>query len=137
MMTRKEMFERHTKVSHSREATQTLHNEYYRQFVTPEIFNVVCWRIGVDAIERSTDPHFNDIPLRLWDSFKPDVIRLCANLLVEAEEASRPRPGIIYISLSTVVCVAKQAARMYREGYRLNNKFQLEKPDGPLSLDDA
>lgn len=43
------------------------YDEYYSQFITEQVKRAVDWRIGIDTIKRSTDPHFNDIPLVKWD----------------------------------------------------------------------
>lgn len=84
-----------------------LHNEYYAQFVNPSITHIVLTGIGKDAILNSTDEHFNDIPLRKWDLLSDRIkYEISSKLLKEAG-------GIR--SLSTYVCVAKQAARMFKQ----------------------
>lgn len=56
VITRKQMM--------NKEAT---HDEYMRQFVTPETIAFIERNIGRDKIIASTDPSFNDIPLAAWD----------------------------------------------------------------------
>lgn len=43
------------------------HQEYYSQFITPKIKQLVEAEIGIDRIKSSKDEHFNDIPLARWD----------------------------------------------------------------------
>lgn len=96
------------------------HRQYYAQFVTEEIKRAVLFRIGKERILNSTDPYFNDIPLKMWDSIY-----------------SRPRPGynqtgdvIItdtfglrplfeeageFITPGSIVCVLKEAAQQIKE----------------------
>lgn len=73
------------------------HRQYYGQFVSDTVRQVVASRIGRAAILASTDPHFNDIPLKRWDDLYPVL----------------HRAGW---SLSDVVCTAKEAARQIKEG---------------------
>lgn len=89
-------------------------NEYYRQFVTPEILDRVSKAIGVDRIKASTDEHLNDIPMKEWDAIfggvfrsgqivvQPTVPRDIMTTLKEADEIA---------SMATLCCIAKQAAR--------------------------
>lgn len=77
------------------------HQRYYAQFVTDEITNAVLEKIGSSAIKGSADRHFNDIPLRIWDSL---VFPVNKSLLNETGEG---------FSLSTKVCIAKAAARIW------------------------
>jgi len=75
------------------------HDEYYAQFVTPYIKKVVVASVGVKAIKSSIDPHFNDIGLIVWDRLAPFI-----------------RQSIGYTSaLSDCVCVAKQAAKQFKQ----------------------
>jgi len=92
------------------------HDQYYGQpaFCTPEVKSMVARAIGLKRILESTEPHFNDIPLRQWDDLHPAVILLVGNSLREANGT-----GGIYgtggISLSDTVCIAKAAARLIKE----------------------
>lgn len=79
------------------------HQEYYRQFVTPFVMDLVKSRIGIDRIRASKDPNLNDIPLKMWDDMHPIV---SPNRLQEAGDG---------LSLSSTVCIAKQAAKMLLE----------------------
>ena len=47
-------------------------HQYYGQFVTPYVTEVVRTYIGEDIIRASKDVHFNDIPLELWDKLGLD-----------------------------------------------------------------
>ncbi len=77
------------------------HDEYYGQYLTPEIINLVRNYVTATRIERSADQHFNDIPLRKWDSLEPSLRKLVSGLKENGEAWS----------LSTSVCIAKAAAR--------------------------
>lgn len=83
------------------------HREYYVQFVSDGICNLVRLHIGEERIKSSTDPHFNDIPLRLWDSLDYSMRAMCASKLREAGSAG--------MSLFDTVCIAKEAAQQIRE----------------------
>ena len=52
--------------------TEAFH-QYYSQFVTPYVTEVVRTCIGEDIIRASKDVHFNDIPIKLWDKLVPLV----------------------------------------------------------------
>ena len=43
------------------------HERYYAQFITDVTRSALLWAIPAERIIASTDAHFNDIPLRLWD----------------------------------------------------------------------
>ena len=75
------------------------HHVYFMQFVDDRIKNIVKRYIGMDVIKNSKDEHFNDIPLKQWDSLPIAIDR---QLLIET--------GEIY-SLAVKVCIAKTAAR--------------------------
>lgn len=83
------------------------HREYYGQFVTPAMLEIVRETIGLDTIKRSTDEHFNDIPLQRWDGLahQPEFREPFRLKLKEAGDT---------LSLSAVVCVAKEAARQMK-----------------------
>ena len=83
------------------------HREYYAQFVSGATIRRVETHIGREKIINSTDPHFNDIPLVLWD-------RLCSGL-VPHDLGSKMRATGDYPTLSGLVCIAKEAARQIKE----------------------
>lgn len=90
------------------------HREYYGQFVGPYVKQLVVDRIGLPRLLASRDPHLNDIPLGVWDSFwvshtpsmhiKPPLA--IGVLLREAGEGN---------SASTGTCILKEAARQLIE----------------------
>lgn len=89
------------------------HRAYYAQFVTPAVRLVVERRIGLAALVASKDPHMNDIPLAKWDAMAGAIHRACnTKALGEAEGFE---PGKHGWSLSTSVCIAKEAARQLKE----------------------
>lgn len=83
-----------------------LHRGYYAQFVTPGVIRAVVAHIGADRIKASADPHMNDIPLRRWDMLHGTIRQMTTTRCREAGEGS---------CLATSVCIAKEAARQYRE----------------------
>jgi len=101
-MTRKEYMDANSTTSD----TFKLHHDYYAQFVTPVIMHRVVERIGGDWIKRAlvTDRHMNNIPLGLWDGFHQWIPGMTRDKRKELGEGN---------SISTSVCIAKCAARMW------------------------
>lgn len=87
-------------------ANEVTHQEYYGQFCSDSVIRLVTDRIGKDQILRSTNPHFNDIPLKQWDNLEP-VIRMMVGSSIRKLNGQ--------VSLSDCVCVAKAAARIIKE----------------------
>ena len=81
-----------------------LHRKYYSQFVTHAVCSAVLRTIDKAAIMRSIDPHFNDIPLGLWDTLHQPIMQTCRKL-----------PWMKGYSLGDTVCIAKEAARQIKE----------------------
>ena len=79
------------------------YNEFYSQFVTETTINFVDIGLG-NRIVNSTDPHFNDIELRYWDSLAPIVLI----------KKSYKDLGL-WDCLASRVCILKQAARILKE----------------------
>lgn len=82
------------------------HREYYSQFVTPKVKQLVLRYIGRERLLRSTDPHLNDIKLPEWDWLVPHIDGVAVTLLREAGD---------FLSLGTGVCILKEAARQIIE----------------------
>ena len=82
------------------------HREYYGQFITPAILKRVEQHIGLDRIKRSTDEHMNDIPLSLWDGMSGSIGAIIQQGIKAAGDT---------LSLSSCVCVAKEAAKQIKE----------------------
>jgi hypothetical protein len=99
----------------------SLHHEYFLQFSNPVILGILKraifdsdknWSVfntrnllweSVKSLKESTDPHFNDIPLRWWDDIANFIAPYINNTkLVELGEIN---------SLSTRVCILKAIAR--------------------------
>lgn len=103
MLTRKE----HMAREYVDDATaMARHREYYSQFVTPKVKQLVLRRIGRKELLRSTDPHLNDIRLALWDRLVCQIDGVAVTLLREAGDS---------LSLGTGVCMLKEAARQIIE----------------------
>lgn len=80
------------------------HRRYFGQFVTTGTKHWVLSAIGLDRLKASTDPHFNDIPLALWDKLTPQL----------PGSAGFAKAGDYY-TLANGVCLAKEAARQIIE----------------------
>lgn len=83
-------------------AGEISHHAYYSQFVTDSVKSVLLNRIPLEKLNASRDPHFNDIPLKEWDTIK--LPHSAEKLLLQAGHAG--------ISLSDSVCVFKAAAKI-------------------------
>jgi hypothetical protein len=84
-------------------AHEVTHEQFYGQFVTPDILNAVELHLGVE-IARSTDAHFNDVPLWKWD-FLPIRQKAIIEAIRDAGD---------YPSKAGFVCIAKEAARQIK-----------------------
>lgn len=83
-------------------AQKCTHREYYAQFVTPDRKAAVERVIGKERLLTSTDPHFNDIPMHIWDSVHQNYqVKGLATLWTADGENS----------IRTGACIAKEAAR--------------------------
>lgn len=103
MLTRKE----HMAREYVDDATaMARHREYYSQFVTPKVKQLVLRRIGRKELLRSTDPHLNDIELDRWDRLVCQIDGAAVTLLHEAGDS---------LSLGAGVCMLKEAARQIIE----------------------
>lgn len=80
------------------------HRTYYAQFVSARTITHVVQRVGPNVLRASTDEHFNDIPLRIWD-----VVARGLPIAAPFETFGD------YATLGGLVCVAKEAARQWRE----------------------
>ena len=77
---------------------------YYGQICSEDIIHDVIYFMGAHRILQSKDPkHFNDIPLDEWD--------LCGDMLaITWPKGDRE-------TSAGLVCVAKRAARIFRDDY--------------------
>lgn len=80
------------------------HRRYYGQFVNSHTISRVINAIGKDRILSSTNLHFNDIPLKEWDSL---VRGLPVAMAMQAAGD--------YYTISSGVCIAKEAAKQWKE----------------------
>jgi hypothetical protein len=88
----------------SRDNGPVAHRAYYGQFVNHNTIKQVVRHIGADRIKASTNPHFNDIPLEEWDNLTKFLI------------IAKPFKSVgDYTTLAGLVCVAKEAARQFKE----------------------
>ena len=86
------------------DSTGSTHRKYFGQFVTPETIHRVISSIGPARILASNCRHFNDIPLKEWDSL--------ACMLPGTGGFTRAGD---YYTLGNGVCLAKEAARQWKE----------------------
>lgn len=91
------------------------HEQYYSQFVTPEIKAAVRSYFGTDTLLASTDKYLNDIPLKRWDMFcgyESMSNRLVPNYCFASTiPLLKQANGSGGCSPSDFTCIAKQAAR--------------------------
>ena len=104
------------------------HSEYYGQFINELLIKTVVYHIGGNRIIDSSCPHFNDIPLNLWDRlvFVPDRIdrekwkRLASDTYGKVDQSK------FLWALSDQVCIAKECARLWKaESLELLNKQKI------------
>ena len=79
------------------------HEEYYGQLVTQGMKDHIARAIP-QGLARSTDPHFNDIPLPTWDR-----LGMAYSLRDEFKALGDIK------SAAGMVCVLKEAARQVKE----------------------
>jgi hypothetical protein len=88
----------------SDEERRAAHRKFYGQFVDEATVRAVVQAIGAEEIMASEDPHFNDIPLKRWDDVSPWIPRA-----INFKDVGD------YPTQAGLVCVAKEAARQYKE----------------------
>jgi hypothetical protein len=94
------------------------HHEYYRQFVNTRIVGIVTHALG-DAIRKSKDgEHFGDIPLVRWDALSDEIRNAIDSKKWKRLECPLVSSGRIFWSLSSAVCIAKTAAKMWKESFK-------------------
>lgn len=96
-------------MSDSQQKNMTAHRKYYGQFVTDGTKYRVLSGIGLDKILASTNEHFNDIPLHLWDK-----------LTHQLPGSSKFKDAGDYYTLANGVCLLKEAARQIVEAHKAN-----------------
>ena len=111
MITRKQYME--TKTVDGKRVTFDLHQAYFLQFATNRTRVLVLSGIGKDRILASTDPHFNDIPLKEWDDLNRQISETI-NQRLKGQAEGFPE-GKFGWSDSDSVCIAKAVAREYKE----------------------
>lgn len=114
MITRKEYME------HSGEPG--FHNRYFGQFITKETTQAVLKHIGEKSLLESTDEHLNDIPLSRWDALvgypgDNGAVAPRWNCRLPTNRKAIEAAGE-WVTASTLVCIAKQAAREWLERER-------------------
>jgi len=82
------------------------HQEYYGQFYTHQLVDYIRRTVGEKRIKKSKDKYFNDISLSVWDAQAVTVRRMVGDISKYGESWT----------LSTAVCIAKEAARRIRDG---------------------
>ena len=106
------------------------YSEYEAQFATDAVIWLVKQVIGTDRILASTDPYFNDIPLREWDAAcgvvwptwssmgdkLPNRPHVASGRLIALSNmfTQDPATAVPSISLSDCVGALKAAARKIR-----------------------
>lgn len=82
------------------------HEEFYLDLADAVSFDDLASLVPADAC-KSRDPHFNDIPLKLWD-YRFAAVRL---LLSRSINQGRVKKRINGLSASESVCILKAVAR--------------------------
>jgi hypothetical protein len=85
---------------------------YYQQFVTIEILDSVASCVGLNKIKKSKVSSFNDIPLKIWDDI---ALKTIGYFKMKTLSEALHEAGEIF-SLSTLVCIYKEAATILKEG---------------------
>lgn len=93
--------------------SEKLHDEYYEQFVNLSTIQQVKIRFG-DLISKSTNKHFNDIPLAQWDSLVGWPFSGRGTFLSYNKGQFEEATGSRAYSGSDMICIAKAAARMIK-----------------------
>jgi len=81
------------------------HSEYYAPFISERMVCIVLNRIGKERILASTDPNFNDIPLKVWDNLP---------YLNGVGEVYKEKTGD-WMTQSSWVCMYKEAAHNIKQ----------------------
>lgn len=84
------------------------YDEYYGQFVTDSVIRL----FDQELVKKSTDCHFNDIPLQRWDYLANFLPRETINAVCDANASTFS--GKRAYSLSDCVCILKAAAKKVR-----------------------
>jgi hypothetical protein len=79
------------------------HFQYYAQFASEYVKQVVEMVIGQDRISKSRDEHLNDIPLEIWDRI--------GRIILTSKLDAKMRSLGDYPTLAGLVCIAKNAAK--------------------------
>ena len=94
-------------VGANKELRVRAHRDYYAQFVTDRIINLVLSGIGKDKILASKCDHFNDIPMRMWDP------------LVKYLGVSKKMHDCgDYLTMAGGICILKEAAQQIKEKHQ-------------------
>lgn len=101
--------EEYLELSRTGDSIEAFH-QYYSQFVTPYVTEVVRTYIGEDIIRASKDVHFNDLPLKLWDELIPCVRHDIAS-------KNEKLNGMRAVSVCECVCTLKTAAHIIRNSF--------------------
>lgn len=86
-----------------------LHRKYYSQYVAlggERYIRSVVFSVGQGQILASTDRRLNDIPLRVWEQIP---------LPIGTRKLAKELGDVCMPSIADGVCIAKEAARQYRE----------------------
>jgi hypothetical protein len=101
-----------------REEGHRAHRAYYAQFVNESTISTVVHYIGEDRILASDDPYFNDIPIRQWDAlcgFRQKGMDIEWTGWRHMPISDRFKEAGTWCSPSDLVCIAKEAARQWKE----------------------
>jgi hypothetical protein len=95
-----------TREEYMNSKTDDAHRTYYGQFVDQYVSRLVKRYIGLNKIRQSTDKHFNDIPLSIWDGLHG----LCWGLAGKQARIFGESKSLCF-----TICVLKEAALQLKE----------------------
>ena len=73
------------------------HRDYYAQFVTQDVKDLVTHWITMPVLLASDDPNLNDIPLRKWDAVASALPLSVWQMLHEAGDELSLRTGLLIV----------------------------------------
>lgn len=91
------------------------HSEYYSQFVTQGMKNMVKSRFTLERLQNSKKEYFNDnTQLREWDALNDLTRSMLDKVLWKSLECPYTENGYLW-SLNCNICILKEAARILVE----------------------
>ena len=97
------------------------HDEYYKQFSDEDTKQELLNVISLDEINKSTDEHMNDIPMKKWDSISGFVWKVqhgsevqVGNVHVRSDLVKKLKEAGDGVSCAGMTCIYKAQARLLK-----------------------